>query len=248
MAPAVPAARGFSFGANAAQYHRYRPPLPAEILENAIPPGCRSLLDLGAGTGLATRAFAERVPEVIAVDADPRMLKLLRAYCPGVTSHVGSAERIPLESASVDAVTVINAWHWFDAATAIPEIGRVLRPQGRFSAAWMDRDTTVGWMDGLVKLTERDRPQERQPGAFALPHGAAFTPPQRIEVRWTSTIPRDDLVPLLDTYSAMLHRSPTEHDRIVARVRSYIDDQPELRGDQVTVPWVSVLWHCTRTG
>ena len=46
----------------------------------------------------------------------------------------GTAEAIPLPDASVDVVTVAQAFHWFDADAALPEIARVLKP------AWRARD------------------------------------------------------------------------------------------------------------
>ena len=64
----------------------------------------------------------------------------------GVEIVDGTAEAIPLPAASVDAVVVAQAFHWFDAIRALSEIHRVLRPGGRLLLAWNRRDESVPWV------------------------------------------------------------------------------------------------------
>lgn len=70
------------FGAVAEDYDRYRPELPEAVLDWLLPSGCRVALDLGAGTGSATRVLARRAPQVIAVEPDPRMRALIAGRAP----------------------------------------------------------------------------------------------------------------------------------------------------------------------
>ena len=70
----------------------------------------------------------------------------------------GTAEAIPLPAASVDAVFVGQAWHWFDTGRALPELARVLRPGGVLAALWNAEDTAVEWVAGLHRASERGRP------------------------------------------------------------------------------------------
>ena len=58
----------------------------------------------------------------------------------------GTAEALPLAAGSVDAVTVAQAFHWFDAEAAFAELARVLRPGGRVGLIWNARDRHVGWV------------------------------------------------------------------------------------------------------
>ena len=120
---------GRTFGRVAAEYERARPPYPIEAVELAASElGLRtdaSVLDLAAGTGKLTRMLAQLFAQVVAVEPDDAM----RAHIPG-DARAGSAEEIPLADAAVDAVFVADAFHWFDAASALGEIGRVARPGG----------------------------------------------------------------------------------------------------------------------
>ena len=64
------------------------------------------------------------------------MLELLRETGPGADIRQGSAEGIPVETGSVDAVYASESFHWFDGARAIPEIERALRPLGILVLTW----------------------------------------------------------------------------------------------------------------
>jgi SAM-dependent methyltransferase len=132
------AATGFARSADA--YQRGRPGYPpaalALLAERLGLHAGRTVLDLAAGTGALTRALTETGVEVIAVEPVAEMRVALPAE---VRSLEGTAEAIPLDDASVDAVTVAQAFHWFDGAAALREIHRVLRPGGRLAVVWNRR-------------------------------------------------------------------------------------------------------------
>ena len=130
--PLHPLAAGFAAVADA--YERGRSDFPPAVAgaiaaELGLRPGAR-VLDLAAGTGKLTRALVGVGLDVTAVEP----LRELRGILAGVVGPErvveGVAEDIPLDAASVDAVTVANAFHWFDQPAALGEIGRVLRPGG----------------------------------------------------------------------------------------------------------------------
>lgn len=127
-----------SFGNVAALYDRVRP----EYSKAALDCVCAALglerqsdvLDLAAGTGKLTRPLARRFDLVVAVEPDDDMRSML--LLPGVQVLAGTAERIPLDDAAVDAVFVGEAFHWFDGPAALAEIARVLRPGGGLALLW----------------------------------------------------------------------------------------------------------------
>ncbi len=133
-----PATRGFERAADA--YERGRPDYPAAAVDFLVErldlrPG-RGVLDLAAGTGKLTRLLVPTGAKVIAVEPIPEM----RAKIENARVLAGTAEAIPLADASVDAVTVAQAFHWFRAEEALREIRRVLRPGGGLALVWNVRD------------------------------------------------------------------------------------------------------------
>ena len=136
-----------------------RPGPPDVALDWLVPAGCATAVELGAGTGLFTRALARHAGQVIAVEPDDRMRAVLAARSPGVHVIGGRGEQIPVPDACADGVFVSSAWHWLDHDVAVPEIARVLRDGGRLGVIWTSRDRRVDWVAELEALTwPRDSP------------------------------------------------------------------------------------------
>ena len=246
------ARRALSFGQVAEDYDHYRPGLPDAVLDWLLPLDCRVVLDLGAGTGAATGAFARRVEQVIAVEPDPRMRALIARHAP--TAHViaGRAEAIPLEGSSVDSVVVCSAWHWMDPNLAAPEVARVLRPGGIFGILWNGLDREGPLMAQIRSLTgELDTDDERlrshQPQNVWLPDQAPFLPPEIEFVHWTWRTTVDDLVGLLSTRSHVIALSPEKRDRALRTVRVSLEAQYGGGGDRVVaLPMACRCWKAGR--
>lgn len=127
-----PLATGFAEVADA--YERGRPEYAPAVVgaiaaELRIPSGA-SVLDLAAGTGKLTRALLDGGLGVVAVEPQAPLREILAANIGEEHVREGLAEAIPLPDASVAAVTVADAFHWFDHAPALAEIRRVLQPGG----------------------------------------------------------------------------------------------------------------------
>src|SRR3982751_2045236 len=109
------AAQGF--GSEAVTYEASRPSYPSEAVawlgaEIGIGPG-RRVVDLAAGTGIFTTLLVRTGADVVAIEPVPGMRAVLTSNLPEVATVAGIAEALPLRSASVDAVTVAQAFHWF---------------------------------------------------------------------------------------------------------------------------------------
>lgn len=124
--------QGLAFDPFAADYDLGRPGWPAEVVEGIEGD---DVLDLAAGTGKLTSLLVETYPHVIAVEP----LASMRAFItPEAEVLDGTAESIPLADASVDAVFVAEAFHWFDSVAAAAEIARVLRVGGAVVVCFND--------------------------------------------------------------------------------------------------------------
>ncbi len=138
--------RRLSFGSVADVYNATRPSYPPEAARWMLGDASVRVADIGAGTGIFSRVLATLGHDVVAVEPDDDMRRKLAETSPGITVLEGSAEKIPLPDASVDAVTAAQAFHWFDREAACAEIARVLRPHGVLATIWNGEDHSVGWV------------------------------------------------------------------------------------------------------
>jgi SAM-dependent methyltransferase len=123
------------------------------ILEAAAVTPPATVADIGCGTGISTRLFAERGLEVIGIDPNEEMLALARE-AGGATYRRGEAIATGLSDRSVELVTVGQAFHWFDITGALAEMSRILRPGRRSAAFWNVRALSSAFMreyDALLR-------------------------------------------------------------------------------------------------
>jgi SAM-dependent methyltransferase len=230
-----------SFGAAADSYQRGRPGYPQSAVEWLVPRRAETVLDLGAGTGKLTRSLAGAGLKVTAVEPSRGMRELLAAAVPAARVLAGSAEKIPLADASVDAVVVAHAWHWFDAGLAVPEIARVLVPGGTLSLVWNLRDEAEPWVAALGAIMHRHSAQviDSSPGI-----GAPFGPPERIEVRWRQPVTRQEILDLVASRSYVISMPGPERDQLLGEVTELLGGHPDLSGhDVIELPYLA---RCTR--
>jgi SAM-dependent methyltransferase len=126
--------RADSFGDDAERYDRVRPPYPAALIESLLAAGPRTVLDVGCGTGIASRLFMERGCDVLGLEPDPRMAAVARRR--GVTVEEGTIEEWVPGDRRFDLLTAGQAWHWVDPQRGPVAAAAVLRPGGRIGLFW----------------------------------------------------------------------------------------------------------------
>ncbi len=178
------------------EYERGRPEYAPAVVgalaaELGLAPGER-VLDLGAGTGKLTRALLGAGFDVVAVEPQAALRGPLAASVGVERVLEGVAERIPLPDGSVSAVTVADAFHWFDHAPALEEIRRVLRPAGALVILMAAPDWTASsWAHDVGAVMEGLRPEhphfDGPPWQEAVRAAGGWQVPR--EIRITTTQP-----------------------------------------------------------
>lgn len=229
MSELHPATRGF---ADSDRYERGRPGYPqaavdAIVRELQLRPG-RTVLDLGAGTGKLTRLLVPSGANVIAVEPVPEMREKLT----GFLALAGTAERIPLTDGYVDAVTVGQAFHWFDAERALHEIHRVLRPAGGLALIWNARDERQplqAALSGILDRYEGDTPRRNQRDwTSLLAESGLFERTGRLLFEHVQPVDERAVVDRVLSVSFMGSLPPEEQARVEREVRELARGATEL--------------------
>jgi SAM-dependent methyltransferase len=242
--------RALSFGSVASAYERFRPGYPHELVDLVLDYAgrpVRSALEIGAGTGKATRAFAGRGIAVTATEPDPAMLdELRRQVPPSVTPVLARFEELSL-APDHDLVYAAASLHWTSPAGRWERVAAGLSPHGVFAsfggpfrladpsleaalatarAAWLATDD-VPSPDG-TPVTE----------ALQWPGTELSRAPWFTDVR-QETIPRrlvvaaDDYVGYLSTVSAYLQLPDQQRCEVLSAIRGVLPPTIEVAADLV---------------
>lgn len=254
-----------SFGSAVDAYDRGRPGYPDDAVDwivahaPARAPGARlperaraagadasdrlRALDLGAGTGKFTASLVARGLDVTAVEPDGAMRGRLVESLPSVTALPGTAEEIPLESASVELVTIAQAWHWVDPVRASEEIARVLVPGGVAALVWNIRDESVPWVRRLGEVagsSPAERFETLQP-----PLGPALVRRAFAAFDWTFELDRASLLDMFASRSYVIALPEEERAAVLAAVSGVVEGLP---GDRVGMPYATRVTLAGRAG
>jgi SAM-dependent methyltransferase len=246
-----------SFGAIADDYDRLRAGPPEDAIDWLVPAGCQVAVDLGAGTGLLTRALARKVPQVVAVEPDLRMAAVLRARSTGaqfagVRVAQGWGEAIPLPDASADGVFASSAWHWLDPERAPREIARVLRDGGRLGVIWTTRDRGTDWVREVESFRDNAvRPADERKDGWARHRREVLLPDEEFSsvesasFSFTRRMTTGDFVDMLATYSGAITASPQDREAALARARAVLERRFPGAAE-IDVPMRSWCFRATR--
>lgn len=150
--------RGLTFGSVAERYDEFRPTYPPELMADvvALLPG-RRVVEIGAGTGKATRLWAGHDLDITAVEPDPAMAAVLTRHCVdrrNVRIEVETFETWQ-PNGRYDGLVAAQSWHWTDASTRQAKVAELLRSGGVVALFW----NTLGHVDAdlaarLVEVNE----------------------------------------------------------------------------------------------
>jgi SAM-dependent methyltransferase len=226
-------------------YEKGRPSYPDAVVGALGIDASTRVVDLGCGTGKFTRLVQHA--RVVGVEPLPTMLGGFRTALPQVRVVSGTAEAIPLRSATADVVTCASAFHWFDHARALPEIHRVLVRGGRLGIIWNRRDKLDGWAAEFWNITEKhrgDTPGYRT-GAWrtALESSPLFGDISEHRFEYTQRVDRDGLLARIASISFIETLPGPERAAVVAESVRLLDSHPDTKGRTVfALPYHTVVY------
>jgi SAM-dependent methyltransferase len=239
--------RANAFGPVAEIYARVRPGYPGEALSWLLPKDAGRVVDVGAGTGALSGSLLALGLEVIAVEPDPEMRRVLAGRHPSADVRAGSAEEIPVGEGEVDAVVGAQMWHWVEPATATSEVARVLRPGGTLGLLWNLRDERVAWMAALGAVVPGEDVWGPSGLAVTLPDNAPFDGGAVRQFPWSQELAPTALVDLMATRSRVQVLDAEAREAVLAKVGELARTHPDLRGrDVVEVPYVTTCFRAVR--
>jgi SAM-dependent methyltransferase len=233
-----------TFGAVPELYDFARPTYPAGVFEDLavlarLEPGAR-VLEIGPGTGQATRELARRGYAVTGVELSPELAAVARRNVPAAEIEIGDFERWEPEEGGFDAIAVFNAFHWVAPELRYTKTARLLRPGGALAAVF---GVHVLPADGDPFFAEV---QEDYDAVVPHPDNRAPSAPEQIEGWWADefrgsgffdaveerrhlqpiTYTADEYVAVLGTFSDNLALPEEQRNELFRRIHARISARP----------------------
>ncbi|WP_431676546.1 class I SAM-dependent methyltransferase [Kitasatospora sp. KL5] len=240
--------RALSFGTIAEAYERHRPGYPAELFDMVAAYAGRPLLsalEIGAGTGKATRLFARRGVTVTATEPDGAMLAELRKHVPPSVRTVQAAFEDLRPGETYGLVYAAAALHWTNPEGRWPRTAALLEPGGVFASFGGPvrladpaveeavRTARAPYLDTDEIPSPDGTPPERDmqwPGT-ELQRAEWFTDVQQHVIERRLTLSAHDYVGHLSTVSAYLVLPAPHRQQVFARILHTLPDAVELSAD-----------------
>lgn len=248
------------------RYDALRPRYPRPVVDRLLAAAATDhpvIADLGAGTGILTRALLARGAQVHAVEPSVAMTEVLRArgaerdaVDPSgqparpeprqddeharLQVHRTTAEATGLAEASCDVVVAAQAWHWFDDTLVQEEVRRILRAGGVLAVVANYLDTSVPWVHRLTRIMRAG--DVYRPGWTPPVNPAHFTAWDTTPHHWERQITPEQIRQLSTTLSSWLSAEEPARARRRANLDWYLDEHLGLPpGEPVTLPYLTVL-------
>ncbi|HET9897379.1 MAG TPA: methyltransferase domain-containing protein [Streptosporangiaceae bacterium] len=253
--------RALSFGPVAQAYERFRPGYPAELCDLVMAYAgrpVRTALEIGAGTGKATRLFAQRGVAVTATDPDGAMLAELRRHVPADVTTVQAAFEDLRPGQRYGLVYAAAALHWTTPRGRWPRMAALLEPGGvvaSFGGPTRPADQAVAEAvraarAPFLESDEIPSPDGTPPGndmqwpGTELLRSEWFADVRQVVIERRLTMTASDYAGLLSTVSAYLELPVSQQERVHSQILRALPETVEVAAD-ITV---HLARRCERPG
>lgn len=181
------------FTERARAYAAFRPSYPSEVIDAVLSglgdPAGLVIADIGAGTGISARLFADRGARVIAIEPNAAMRDAAIEHR-RIDWLVGTGEETQLPTSSVDVAVACQAFHWFATPAAMSEMRRIARRRAAILQYERDeRHRFTKAFGDVVRAYARDDTETKRREALEI---FAHFPSSRISrTEWMSTTAYD---------------------------------------------------------
>lgn len=242
--------RGLSFGAAAEAYERFRPGYPVELFDTVMTYAGRPVstaLEIGAGTGKATRLFAEQGVTVTATEPNVAMLAELRKHVPANVKTAQAALEDLRPGQTYGLVYAAAALHWTTPDGRSSRIAALLEPGGVFASFGGPVQLADPAVEEAVRAArapflESDEvpspdgtPPEQHmqwPGT-ELQKSEWFADVRQSVIERRLTITARDYVGHLSTISAYLELPTSEQEQAYSRIMQVLPETIDIHADIV---------------
>jgi SAM-dependent methyltransferase len=248
-----PVPQGLVFGEIAEQYDRARPSYPDALFETIVEHGGLTVgdaaLEIGAGTGKATRGFLAHDLMVHALEPSPGMAAVLRGH--GVEVEETTFEAWDPRGRTFRLVYAAQAWHWVQSADRYEKVASVLTPGGTLALFWnrgREWDGPLGAANDAAyealapHLTSASGRWQLDRHLDELAEIPAFEGVTKREITWGRRYTTEEWVTLLGTHSDHRILPEAQRSRLHAAVREVID----RHGGFVDCVYDTLLYLATR--
>lgn len=218
--------RAESFGSAAARYDRHRPGYPTALIADLVAHQGIRVLDVGAGTGIASAQLRGAGAEVLAVEPDPQMAEVATAK--GLSVELATFADWDPRGRVFDLVVFAQSFHWVEPADALAKVRGLLTPVGRLALVWNrivavspSAETLAGAYAGLVEQPSRPSADLEGAGLDPLLAAAGLSHERRryLEHPHYSCA---EWVEMVSTYSNVLRLPAADQERLRDRLTALI--------------------------
>jgi SAM-dependent methyltransferase len=219
------------FGGVACEYDAARPAYPDALLDALGPVANLRVLDVGAGTGLATRPLIERGALVVAIEPEAKLLARAVEHTPNLAAMIADGARLPLRDRCVDLVCFAQSWHWLHPDTRTGELARVLRPGGRWAVWWSHaRADGEQWFDGHWRTIEHacpgvSRTQRDTDWGLTVAADGRFDVADRVAIPWRRTVTVDEWMLDQASHSYIAALPTKDRRRLLNELRNIVQNR-----------------------